>query len=167
MMSTAIHYSIKFVVFMHLINFSKHILIDLCRTFGALRSKRSHFVSFQMKKKKTIVEFWASIYSNNEYKNIIVICLTLTSKKLTTMHSYYFYVSDNFLLRQYYKRNKKRCIQTSQTNWRTDAFWIVIMYVKLGIDTIQKHTSPFKFKYIWNKIDALVHFGSFYTLLKL
>lgn len=23
------------------------------------------------------------------------------------MHSYYFYVSDNFLLRQYYKRNKK------------------------------------------------------------
>lgn len=37
---------------MHLINFSKHILIDLCRTFGALRSKRSHFVSFQMKKKR-------------------------------------------------------------------------------------------------------------------
>lgn len=33
--------------------------------------------------------------------------LDINIKKMTTMHSYYFYVSDNFLLRQYYKRNKK------------------------------------------------------------
>lgn len=31
--------------------------------------------------------------------------LDVNNKKLTTMHSYYFYVSDNFLLRQYYKKN--------------------------------------------------------------
>lgn len=42
--------------------------------------------------------------------------LDINIKKMTTMHSYYFYVSDNFLLRQYYKRNKKKCIQTSQKN---------------------------------------------------
>lgn len=48
--------------------------------------------------------------------------LDINIKKMTTMHSYYFYVSDNFLLRQYYKRNKKKYIQTSQKNCRTYAF---------------------------------------------
>lgn len=34
--------------------------------------------------------------------------IDINNKKLTTMHSYYLYLPDNFLLRQYYKGHFKK-----------------------------------------------------------